>query len=364
MRRVPVGTPPPPPAGLKFLVWAMALSFAAGIGGAALGGALFTDSAPDTPAGEPRQVTVGEESAVIDAVGTVSPAVVSITTTGEPSFLDPKGPEGVGSGFIITADGLLVTNGHVVKGAAENPTVTLADGRSLEAEVAATDPVFDLTFLKVNASGLPVVELGEVDGLRVGQQVIAIGNALGQFDHTVTTGVLSATGRAVATEDLSMLDNLLQTDAAINPGNSGGPLVNLEGQVIGMNTAIAGGAEGIGFAIPIDVVRQALDSYQQRGKILRARLGVSSVTITPEIAEERKLPADNGALVISVFPSSAAAQAGIKANDIITAVGDTEVDPRHSLSSLVAAQMPGDRVKILLRRGKQELTVQATLGRR
>ncbi|MEX2429882.1 MAG: PDZ domain-containing protein, partial [Patescibacteria group bacterium] len=173
-----------------------------------------------------------------------------------------------------------------------------------------------------------------------------------------------ATGRAVIGDAAANLDNLLQTDAAINPGNSGGPLVNLDGQVIGINTAIAGGAEGIGFAIPVDVVRQAVDSYQERGEIVRAQLGVTSVTLTPEIAEEREVGVSQGALVISVVPGSAAAQAGIRPNDVIAAVDGTAVDREHSLSSLIAAHSPGDRVQVTIRRGGEERRLPVTLGRR
>ncbi|MDP9212304.1 MAG: trypsin-like peptidase domain-containing protein [bacterium] len=362
--RVPVDTQPPRPIGLKFFAAAVALSFIAGIGGAAAGTYLLKTN-PDTPTnGTAQQVTVTEESAVIDAVQEVAPAVVSIDVTGAPSLLAPGGTEGAGSGFVITADGLIVTNRHVVEDLAERPTVILEDGRDFEAEVVGTDPVFDLALLKIGAVDLPVVELGEVDSLQVGQQVIAIGNALGQFDHTVTTGVLSATGRAVIGDAAANLDNLLQTDAAINPGNSGGPLVNLEGQVIGINTAIAGGAEGIGFAIPVDVVRQAIDSYQERGEIVRAQLGVTSVTLTPEVAEERETGVSQGALIISVVPNSAAAEAGIRPNDVITAVGDTAVDREHSLSSLIAAHSPGDRIQVTIRRGGEERALSVTLGRR
>ncbi len=362
--RVPVDARPPGPVGLKFFAAAVVLSFVAGIGGAAAGTYLFGVS-PDAAPGEvARQVTVTEESAVIDAVREVAPAVVSIDVTGAPSLLAPEGAEGAGSGFIITADGLIVTNRHVIEDRAENPTVILEDGRDFGARVVGIDPVFDLALLKIEASELPVVDLGEVGGLRVGQQVIAIGNALGQFDHTVTTGVLSATGRAVIGDAAANLDNLLQTDAAINPGNSGGPLVNLDGQVIGINTAIAGGAEGIGFAIPVDVVRQAVDSYQERGEIVRAQLGVTSVTLTPEIAEEREVGVSQGALVISVIPGSAAAQAGIQPNDVITAVDETAVDREHSLSSLIATRSPGDRIQVTIRRGGEERRLPVTLGRR
>lgn len=363
MDRVPVGSNPPPPLGLKFLALTVSLAFLAGLGGVAAGTSIFGDR-PAATAPETRQVTVNDESAVIDAAGLVSPAVVTITATSGPSFFAPGGTEAKGSGFIVTADGLIVTNRHVIEGAAGSPVVTTADGHRYKTKVVATDPAFDLALLKVAATGLPVAELGKADELRVGQGVIAIGNALGQFDNTVTSGVLSATGRALGSDGRTSLDDLLQTDAAINPGNSGGPLVNLSGKVIGVNTAVSGGAENIGFAIPVEYVEQAIASYQRRGEIRRGRLGVTTRALTAREADQNRLGADEGAVVLGVSGGSAAAKAGLRDGDIILAVGETAVDRRHTLTSLIASHQPGDAVKIRIKRGGSERTLAVRLGSR
>lgn len=363
MNRVPIDAVPPPPLGLRFLALVIGLAFLAGFGGAAAGSAVFDDR-PAGPSEETRQVTVHDESAVIDAAGAVSPAVLTITTTSEPSFFAPQGTEASGSGFFVTADGLAVTNRHVVEKASGSPAVTTADGRRYEAKVVATDPAFDLALLKVDATGLPVAELGKADELRVGQAVIAIGNALGQFDNTVTTGVLSATGRALGSDGRTSLDNLLQTDAAINLGNSGGPLVALSGKVIGVNTAVTGGAENISFAIPVEYVEQAIDSYQQRGKISRGRLGVTTRALTAQEAERHKLDADEGAVVLEVSGGSGAARAGLRRGDVILAIDEVSLDRRHTLTSLIASRQPGETVKIRIKRGDSERTVDARLGSR
>jgi serine protease Do len=364
MERVPVDTPPPRSLGLKFLAIAVGLSFLAGLGGAAVGAGAFGEDQPVSAPPQTKQVTVQDESAVIDAVSTVSPAVVTITSTSAPSLLAPQGGESSGSGFFVTADGLVVTNRHVVESATGNPTVTTADGHRYQAKVVATDPAFDLALLKVTAKDLPIAELGKAEELRVGQGVIAIGNALGQFDNTVTTGVLSATGRALGSDGQTSLDDLLQTDAAINPGNSGGPLVNLSGKVIGVNTAVSGGAENIGFAIPAEYVEQAIDSYQQRGKITRGRLGVTTRALTASEAERTKIDPDEGAFVIAVTGGSGAAQAGLRPGDIILAVDQVAVDRHHTLTSLIASHQPGAAVKVKIKRGGDERTVSARLGNR
>ncbi|HEY8109068.1 MAG TPA: trypsin-like peptidase domain-containing protein [Patescibacteria group bacterium] len=363
MERVPVDTRPPRPLGLRFLAVAVILCFLAGLAGVAAGVAGFGDGQGEVTQ-ETRQVTVHDESAVIDAVGAVSPAVVTVTTKGEPTFFAPGGTEAGGSGFIVTADGLIVTNKHVVQGATGGTIVTVADGRQFDARVVATDPAFDLALLKISAKDLPVAELGKADELRVGQGVIAIGNALGQFDNTVTAGVLSATGRALGSDGQTSLDDLLQTDAAINPGNSGGPLVNLSGKVIGVNTAVSGGAEGIGFAIPVGYVDQAIDSYQQHGKINRGRLGVTTRALTAHEAEQNELDVEEGVLVLAVTPDSAAADAGIRRGDIVLSVDQAAVDRGHTLTSLIASRQPGTKVQLRIKRGDADRNVSVILDGR
>lgn len=355
----------PAPFGCRYLVAAALLSFVFGIAGAFTENAL-TAKRP-TPAGTSQQtVSVQESSSVIDAVKKVSPAVVSISfTNNAQSFFGPTEQKGGGTGFIITGDGLIATNKHVVE-AARTLTVVTSDGKTHPAEVKAVDPVFDLALIKIDAKNLPVVALGDSDNLSVGQSVIAIGNALGEFENTVTTGVISAKQRSIQAEgSTAPLENLLQTDAAINPGNSGGPLVNTAGQVIGINTAVAaGGAQGIGFATPINLAKQAIDIFQQKGKIIRASLGVRTLTVTKDVARLRELPVDNGALVVGVVQGSAAEKTGFKNADVITAVDGSGLDATHSLAGLIGKHAPGDEVEVTIRRGKDEQKLKVKLDQR
>ncbi len=324
-----------------------------------------------TPAVKNNRIVLEESSAVIDAVKKVSPSVVSITTSSsiQDYFTGQRYQQKGGStGFVLTSDGLIVTNKHVVANDTTQYTVLTADGSSYEAKVVSRDPFNDLAVLRVAAKGLKPVELGDSNALQIGQWVIAIGNALGEFQNTVTVGVVSAKERRIATGDQS-LDGLIQTDAAINPGNSGGPLVNLSGQVVGINTAIAGGAEGIGFAINIDSVKTALDSVQSSGKIVRPYLGVSYQLINKEVAQSAKLPVDHGALVyrgpnpgdLPVVPGGPADRAGIQENDIILKVNGQEVNENNGLASLLQKYKVGDTVSLdVLRQGK-EITIKVTL---
>lgn len=337
-----------------------------------------------------EKVTVEESSAVIDVVKKVSPAVVSIIFTKDieiPGFgfeffegLQEKiEQKGGGSGFIITSDGLIVTNKHVVADEKVEYTVFTSDGRNFKAEVLAKDPIGDLAILKIPATGLPVVELGDSDALEIGQRVIAIGNALGEFQNTVTAGVVSAKGRSLVASDIEggqreALEDLIQTDAAINSGNSGGPLVNLRGQVIGINAATAakGAAEGIGFAIPINVAKGAIKSFQKEGKIKRPFLGVNTLMLTKEIAERNNLPVSQGALVVGdpesgipgVLKGSPAAQAGIKEKDIITKVNGEAITENKSLLAILRKYQPGDEVELEILRDKETIKVKVTLAER
>jgi len=336
-----------------------------------------------------ERVKVEEESATIDVAQKVAPAVVSITFTKDVSVLNPfslwGGEPGVvqqtggGSGFIITSDGMVVTNKHVVSDGEAKYTVATNDGTTYEAKVVAQDPTLDLAVVKIEASGLPVVELGDSESLQVGQKVVAIGNALGEFQNTVTEGVLSALGRSIVAGDTAgasseTLDGLLQTDAAINSGNSGGPLVNLRGQVIGITTATAakGQAEGIGFAIPIDVVKSAIESVKATGKIIRPFLGVNSIELNKEIASKMGLSTSEGFLIAgdatqgirAVTKGSPAEKAGLREGDIVTYINDVKLGASHSLLSEICKYNPGDEVTVKFLRDGSEQSVKVKLGER
>ncbi len=323
------------------------------------------------------KIVLEESSAVIDAVKKVSPSVVSITITKDVQdfFGQVLTQKGGGTGFIISSDGLIATNKHVVSDAGATYSVFTATGKEYSARVVSQDPFNDLAVVKIEASGLPVVEFGDSDKLQVGQYVIAIGNALGEFSNTVTLGVLSARNRKLAVSDTQgtteSLTGLLQTDAAINPGNSGGPLINLKGQVIGVNTAVAqkGIAEGIGFAIPSNAIQTAVESVKRTGKIVRPQIGVRYLEITKEIAEKADLPIDYGALVyagtgvgeLAVIPGSPADKAGIVENDIITHINRERIDSERTLVSLIQKYKPGDQVEVTYLHKGEEKRVKVTL---
>jgi len=322
-----------------------------------------------------NEITVTENSAVIDVVDKVTPSVVSITA--EQSTLNFFGEiqksESSGTGFIVTADGLIMTNKHVVEASNAKYAVFTNDGKEYDAEVIATDPFFDIAFIKIDAKNLPVAKLGDSNDLKIGQRVVAIGNALGQFQNTVTTGVVSAIGRAIEAGSsfsggTTTLENMIQTDAAINPGNSGGPLVNLDGQVIGINTAVASGAEGIGFVTPINIAKTAFKSVQEKGKIVRPMLGVRYINITKEFAVRNNLPVNYGALIYSydsdlaVLPGTPAAKAGLTEGDIITKIADYELTQGQSLISVLSNFAPGDEVTLTYLRDGKEKTATIVLA--
>ena len=319
-------------------------------------------------------VTLQEDSAIIDAVAKVSPSVVSIVSSRNvQSFFGTFEQKGAGTGFIIKSNGLIATNRHVVGDKASYKVLT-SDGKSYDAEVAAQDPLNDLALVKINASNLQVVDLGDSDKLKVGQRVIAIGNALGEYQNTVTSGVISAIGRTITagggTGTPETLEGVIQTDATINPGNSGGPLVNLAGQVIGINTAIDLQGSQIGFAIPINSVKSALNSYASSGKISRPMLGIRYVSITKELAALNNLSVDKGVLVVrgdtpsevAVAPGGPADKAGIKENDILVSIDGKIIDENNSIISLLRAYKPGDTITIKLLRASKEMQVQVQLG--
>lgn len=319
-----------------------------------------------------QKIVLEESSKVIDAAKSVTPAVVSISTTKNvQNFFGQIGQEnGGGTGFIITNDGLILTNKHVAE-AGDSLNVLTSEGKTYDAKVLALDPTNDLAILKIEATGLPVVDMGDSDALQIGQWAIAVGNALGELQNTVTVGVISARERQLTAgsgNQSEQLNNLLQTDAAINPGNSGGPLVNLAGQVIGINTAVASSGQGIGFAIPINQAKQAYESYKKTGKIIKPMLGVRYVTINRQVAKQLDLIVDYGALVLAqtgqlaVVTDSPADKAGLKSNDIILEMNSQKIDEAHPLGSRISEHSAGDEVTLKYLRNKVENTVTLKLG--
>jgi len=350
------------------------------------------------------------EKNVMRVVDDVNPSVVSIIITkdlpvfeqyyinpfkdffGEdfdiPEFGIPqyrqKGTEkkevGGGTGFIISEDGLVLTNKHVVSDKEAEYTVITNDGKRYPAKVLALDPVQDLAFIKIekkitDLSPFKPVKLGDSSQLKIGQFVIAIGNALGEFRNTVSFGVISGLGRTITASGAGMvetLENVIQTDAAINQGNSGGPLLNLKGEVIGVNVAMAQGAQNIGFAIPINQVKRDIEQIQKTGKIIYPWLGVRYILVTPEIQQQMKLEVDYGALIVkgnnpdevAVIPDSPADKVGLKEGDIILELDGKKITPQNSLSKIISEYSPGDKVTLKVLRKKETFEVNVTLAER
>jgi len=291
------------------------------------------------------------------------------------NYQQPQGEQevGAGTGFIISSDGLILTNKHVVDTDNAKYTVVMNDGQQYEATVVDTDPFNDIAMIRIDAKDLPVAEFGDSDSLVLGQSVIAIGNTLGQYSNTVTKGIVSGLSRTVTAGDgngsSETLEDIIQTDAAINFGNSGGPLINIEGQVIGVNTAISQDGQLVGFAIPINQVKNAVDSVIAEGKIVRPYLGVRYVLLNEDIANKNNLDVDHGALIVrgstesdlAVIPGSPADKAGLEENDIILQVNDQEINTDHSLSKQLQKYKPGDTVTLQVRHDGEDKTVQAVL---
>lgn len=346
-----------------------------------------------------------EESAVISAVKKVSPAVVSIVITKDlsriynltgpdifsfPDFFEfgfpfqfevpdvKEGEEkqkiGGGTGFIISEDGLILTNKHVVSDPEAEYTIITSDDKKYDAKVLAVDSFLDIAVLKIEASGLPVVEFGDSDKIELGQTVIAIGYSLGEYKNTVTKGVISGVGRKIVAGDRlgrsEVIEEAIQTDAAINPGNSGGPLINLAGQVIGVNTAINLEGQLIGFAIPINAARKSIESVKKEGRIVRPWLGVRYILLNKKIAKANNLQVDYGALIVrgrsqeelAVIPGSPADKAGLLENDIILELNGQRIDEDHTLAKEIAKLKPGDEVTLKVLSKGEEKVVKAVLG--
>ncbi len=305
--------------------------------------------------------------AVIAVVEQVAPAVVSIASTRRGTVRTPRGPAqydlpGAGSGFLITPDGYILTNSHVVHGA-RRLEATLADGRTLPAELVGEDPATDLAVVRVQASGLPVAELGDSDRLRVGQLVIAIGNPYG-FQASVTTGVVSALGRSLRSQTGRLIENVIQTDAALNPGNSGGPLVDSRARVIGVNTAIIAGAQGMSFAIPSNTARWVAGLLIKEGRVRRAFLGITAELrpVAGRIAREQRLARGVGISVLQVAPGGPADRAGIRPGDILASIDGiplTGIDDLHRFLSRAAI---GATVTVGVVRDGRLLALPVTLG--
>ncbi|ABV32965.1 MULTISPECIES: Do family serine endopeptidase [Pseudothermotoga] len=270
----------------------------------------------------------------------------------------------LGSGFIFDKEGLILTNEHVVDGS-KDITITLLDGTTYKAEYVGGDEELDIAVLKIKPDrDLPVLEFGDSDSLKIGEWTIAIGNPLG-FQHTVTIGVVSATGRRIPKPDGSgYYTNLIQTDAAINPGNSGGPLLNIHGQVIGINTAIINPTEAVnlGFAIPINTVKRFISQLVETGKTQKAYLGVRVMTVTENLAKAMGLKVNQGVLVVQVLENSPAERSGLKENDVIVKFDNVSVSTDAELVSLIHSHIPGDTVKLLVNRSGKEINLTVTLG--
>lgn len=315
------------------------------------------------------------EGSIADIADKVSESVVSIVTSTKATdfFGQDREASAAGTGIIATSDGYIITNKHVVNGASK-VSVILDDGTTYEdVNVVAVDPLNDVAFLKIkDVSNLTPATLGDSKTIHVGQQVIAIGNALGEYQNTVTAGIISGTGRSVTASDgtgrqSETLSDMIQTDAAINSGNSGGPLVNAAGEVIGINTATSASAENMGFAIPISSVKGMLSQLIANSKAERTYLGVYTVEITPEAAKAYNLPVNSGAYIYSssaytaVTKDSPAAKAGLRDKDIIVSVNGAKVGSAGSLSSLIGEYKPGDTVQLTVIREGNEIAINVTL---
>jgi serine protease Do len=344
-----------------------------------LGTGIIKPDATNTIAQNRQSIVLQQGEIVAEVFKRVSPSTVAITTESQASsrqqiFAQGGAVEqGAGSGIIISADGYVLTNRHVIPDGTSKVSVVLADGTTYnDVSVVGRDPLNDIAFLKINgAKDLPAAELGDSKNVQPGQQVVAIGNALGEFRNSVTSGIISGKGRPVQASDESgsseQLENLLQTDAAINPGNSGGPLVSLEGKVIGINTAVSQDGQAIGFAIPIDDAKGLIASVLKSGKIVRAYLGVRYISLDKPTAEQFGLSVSQGAYVTgsrsqpAVIQGSPADKAGLRQGDIITKANGIDITESQSMPSLLAQFSPGDKVTLTVLRDGKTQTISITL---
>jgi serine protease Do len=328
------------------------------------------------------------KSPIVEIAKKVCPAVITIVVSrdlpkiegfyffpfGGKEFIVPKFEKekektriGGGSGFIVSPDGYILTSCHVVADPKADYTVIYEPEKKYQAKVISRDPISDIAILKINAENLPYLELGDSDKIELGEEVIAVGNALGEFHDTISFGIVSGMSRAITAYgglidgQGAQLRGLIQTDAAINPGNSGGPLVNMEGKAIGINTAMVMGAQNIGFAIPINYAKKDLEEVKKYGRIRRPFLGVRYIVLNREIARLHKLPRDFGALIVreslgeeAVVRGSAAAKAGLKEYDIILEVEGEKITEKNPLANILQKYKIGDEIKLkVLREGKE-----------
>lgn len=355
---------------------------------------------PTVPPPIERRVLDSEENGIIQLVEKANPAVVSIVIEKNvqsissrnnifdflpPGFFSPQAlpqepsnanPDskthlqqiGGGSGFIVSADGLIVTNKHVVDDELAVYTAVLSNGKKFPATVVAKDPIMDVALIKIDAKDLPILELGNSDDLKIGQTVLAIGNALAEYGNTLTKGVISGIGRRVEAGDgrgaVEVLEEAIQTDAAINPGNSGGPLLDLSGKVVGINTAVSEEGQSLGFAIPINSLKKTIESVEKDGRIIRPWLGVRYIPVTPRLAELNNLSVTYGALVqagntedeLAVIPGSPADKAGIVENDILLEINGEKLEDKDSLVKLIAKYSIGNTITVkVLSKGKEKI---------
>lgn len=323
-----------------------------------------------------------EESVVISTVDKVGPSVVTIVETPtEPRVQNENNPfyifgfedaprsnepQSIGSGFVVSSDGLIVTNKHVVSDRGVKYSILTNKDKKYDVEKIYRDPLNDIAILKVNTTELKPVEMGDSSNLKVGQFVIAIGSALGEFRNSVTTGVISGLGRGITAGSAfegfaEKLDNVIQTDAAINPGNSGGPLLNSSSQVIGVNTAVSAEGQNIGFALPINVIKQSLDNFNKTGQFNRPFIGVSYVVLSPDVASVNELVA--GAYIDNVVAESPAEKAGLKKGDVIVSVNDKKIEKdKFELSAAISENKIGDIVTLKVWNDGETRDVKVTLG--
>jgi len=311
-----------------------------------------------------------DEQQAIAAVRTAKASVVNIVGVNDLNS-SPDQPSiaplniVAGTGVIIDSNGLIISNSHVVSEPNSSYDVVFSDGAKYPARVLGTDSYSDIALLKIDAAGLQAAKLGNSDSLETGQTVFAIGNSLGKYQNTVTRGVISGLGRNVAIAagggPVPRLQDLIQTDAAINPGNSGGPLINLAGEVIGINTVIDNGGQGLGFAIPINVFKSEVDDLKILGKVSHAFLGISFLTIDKGLAAAKNLGKQDGALIVSVVPASPAASAGIIEGDIIVAIDGSTLNTNNQLDKVIQKYKTGNKVTLAVFRDGQILYLQATL---